>query len=126
MNPKNLKYSETHEWVKVEDDMATVGISDYAQSELGEKVFVELPKLGASVSKDEVFGTIESYKAVSDLVAPVSGEVVKVNDAVVQDPELVSQNPYEEGWIVVLRMADPKELDELMTADQYDAFLKEH
>lgn len=126
MNPGNLKYSSTHEWVKAEGDVATIGITDYAQSELGEIVFVELPKVGSKVSNGDVFGTIESYKTVSDLVSPVSGEVVEVNSALASAPELVNDSAFEEGWTVKIKMTDPSELDSLMTAEQYEGVLKEH
>ncbi len=123
MVPEDLKYTDTHEWVKTEDEIATVGITDYAQAELGEKVFVELPKVGASARRGEVFGSVESFKAVSDLVSPVTGEVVEVNEKVVNDPELISRSPYGDGWLVRVAMADPKQLDDLMTADRYRTML---
>lgn len=126
MNPGNLKYSNTHEWVRPDGDVATLGITDYAQSELGEIVFVELPKVGAKCNKDDVLGTIESYKAVSDLMCPVSGEVVEVNSALADSPQQVNDSPYEDGWLVKLKLADPSELDGLMTAEQYEGVLKEH
>lgn len=126
MNPGNLKYTETHEWVRLDEDLATVGITEYAESELGEKVFVEMPKVGTPVRKGDVFGAIESYKAVSDLVAPLSGEVAKINEEVARDPEIISQSPYDRGWIAIIRVANPRELDSLMSADDYETFLKEH
>ncbi len=126
MNPGNLKYSETHEWVKTDGDVATIGITDYAQSELGEIVFVELPKIGAALTKGDVLGTIESYKTVSDLMCPVSGEVAEVNSALVDSPQSVNDSPYEEGWLVKVKMADPAETAGLMTAEQYEGVLKEH
>ncbi len=126
MNPGNLKYSETHEWVKSEGNTATIGITDYAQSELGEIVFVELPKVGAKFDKGDVFGTIESYKTVSDLMCPVSGEVVEVNSALADSPQFVNDSPYEQGWLVKLKMTDPTEAEALMSAEQYEGVLKEH
>ena len=126
MNPGNLKYTNTHEWARVDDGSATVGISDYAQSELGEIVYAELPKVGAVVQKDDALGTIESYKTVSDLLAPVSGEVIAVNTDLVESPQFVNESPYEKGWLVVIKMSDPSELEQLMNADQYDTFLQEH
>lgn len=126
MNPSNLKYSSTHEWVNAQVGIATLGITDYAQSELGEIVFVELPKVGSEFDKGDVLGTVESYKTVSDLVCPVSGEVVDVNSALADSPQFVNESPYEQGWTVKIRMADPGELDDLMTAEQYEGVLKEH
>lgn len=126
MNPGNLKYSSTHEWVNAEGGIATLGITDYAQSELGEIVYVELPKVGAKCQKGDAFGTVESYKTVSDLMCPVSGEVVEVNSSLVGSPQLLNESPYEHGWTIKLKMADPSELDTLMTADSYEGVLKEH
>ena len=126
MNPGNLKYSSTHEWVNAQGGIATLGITDYAQSELGEIVFVELPKVGSKFDKGDVLGTVESYKTVSDLTCPVSGEVVEVNSALADSPQFVNESPYEQGWTVKIRMADPSELDGLMTAQQYEGVLKEH
>lgn len=126
MNPGNLKYSSTHEWANAEDGIATLGITDYAQSELGEIVFVEVPHVGSKFDKGDVFGTVESYKTVSDLVCPVSGEVVEVNSALAGSPQFVNESPYDQGWLVKLKMTDPSELDGLMSAEQYEGVLKEH
>lgn len=126
MNPGNLKYSSTHEWVKPEADTAVIGITDYAQSELGEIVFVELPKVGAKCDKGEVLGTIESYKTVSDLMCPVSGEVLEVNSALADSPQFVNESPYQEGWLIKLKMSDPSELDGLLSAEQYEGVLRTH
>lgn len=126
MNPGSLKYSSTHEWVKPEDGFATLGITDYAQSELGEIVFVELPKVGAKCDKGDLLGTIESYKTVSDLMCPVSGEVVEVNSTLADSPQFVNESPYEQGWLIKLKLSDPSELDGLMSAEQYEGVLKEH
>lgn len=121
--PKGLKYSTEHEWVLVENDNgAVIGISDFAQSELGDVVYVEAPELGEKVSKDDPFGAVESVKAVSDLYAPVSGEVTEVNDALPDTPELINDDPYGEGWIIKVAMSDPGEIDELMTAEEYAAY----
>ena len=120
-----LRYSKTHEWVRADGDVATVGISDYAQSELGDIVFVELPEVGSRFEAGEVFGTIESYKTVSDLMCPVSGEVVEVNSALAGSPQLVNESALDEGWLVKIRMTDPAQLEALMTAEQYEAVLKE-
>jgi len=124
-HPRDLKYSKSHEWVRVEGDMATVGIPDHAQGELGDVVFVELPDVGRKLQKDEVFGTVESVKAVSDLISPVSGEVVEVNKDLVDSPEMINQEPYGAGWMVVIRMENPGELDSLMSAEEYEAFIQE-
>lgn len=121
--PKGLKYSKEHEWVLVEDeDGAVIGISDFAQNELGEVVFVEAPELGEKISRDDPFGAVESVKAVSDLYAPVSGAVTEVNDALPDTPELINEDPYGEGWIIKVAMSDPGELDDLMTAEEYAAY----
>jgi glycine cleavage system H protein len=119
MVPKELKYTEEHEWARVEDDIVTVGLTDYAQKELGDIVFVELPNEGETLVQSEPFGTVEAVKAVSEIFAPVSGEVVKVNDALDDTPQLINQDPYEEGWMVKVRLSDPNELEHLMDADQY-------
>lgn len=121
-----IRYSKTHEWVRADGDVATVGISEHAQSELGDIVFVELPQVGARFEAGDVFGVVESYKTVSDLICPVSGEVVEVNSALAGSPQLVNESALEEGWLVKIRMTDPAQLDELMTAEQYEAALKEH
>ena len=119
MVPKELKYTEEHEWARVEDDIVTVGLTDYAQKELGDIVFVELPNEGETLVQAEPFGTVEAVKAVSEIFAPVSGEVVKVNDALDDTPQLINQDPYEEGWLVKVRLSDPGELENLMNSDQY-------
>ena len=126
MNPGNLKYTDSHEWVKSDGDIATAGVTDYAQSELGEIVFVELPKVGSKFDKGEVLGSIESYKTVSDLMCPVSGEVVEVNSTLTGSPQFVNESAFEQGWMVKLKMTDPAELDKLMSAEQYETVLKEH
>lgn len=125
MHPEDLKYTISHEWVKVDDDLATVGITDHAQSELGDIVYVELPEQGTTIQRGNVFGTIESIKTVSDLLAPVSGEVVEVNDELPEAPEQVNENPYASGWMIIMKMDDPSELEELMSSEQYDTFLQE-
>jgi glycine cleavage system H protein len=117
--PDNLKYSKDHEWVRVEGDKVAVGITDYAQGELGDVVFVELPEIGKKLEKGEAFGTIEAVKAVSDLYCPVSGEIVEINDKLEGDPALVNQSPYEDGWMVKVLASDMNELDELMDATAY-------
>jgi len=122
-SPSDRRYTKEHEWVRVEDNMGTVGITDYAQDQLGDIVYVDLPSPGTQVKQLEKLGEIESVKAVSDLYSPVSGEVVEVNQGVNDRPELVNQSPYEEGWLVRLRLADPAELDNLLTAKQYDELI---
>ncbi len=124
-HPGNLKYSKTDEWVRVEGDQATIGITDYAQDQLGDIVYVELPwDAGTSVSHEGKFGDIESVKATSELISPISGEVVKVNEDLKDRPELINDNPYEDGWMLVVKIANPAELDSLMSADQYTAYLQ--
>jgi len=124
-SPTDRRYTNEHEWVRVADGVGTVGITDYAQDQLGDIVYVDLPAPGTSVKQSDKLGEIESVKAVSDAYAPVSGEVVDVNEEVNDHPELVNESPYEKGWLVRLRLADPAELDALLTADQYDQFLAE-
>jgi glycine cleavage system H protein len=120
--PQELRYTEEHEYVKQADEagVVTVGITEYAQDQLGDVVFVELPKVGASFGRMEVFGTIEAVKAVSELFSPVTGEVVAVNDALDANPALVNTDPYGEGWMIRIRLANPAELDGLMDADAYE------
>jgi glycine cleavage system H protein len=122
-SPSDRRYTKEHEWVRVEDNMGTVGITDYAQDQLGDIVYVDLPSPGTQVKQLEKLGEIESVKAVSDLYSPVSGELVEVNQGVNDRPELVNQSPYEEGWLVRVRLADPAELDNLLTAKQYDELI---
>lgn len=119
--PSGLKYTKDHEWLLVEGDVATIGITDFAQGELGDIVYVEIETVGDTVEKDAVFGTVEAVKTVSDLFMPVTGEVLEVNDKLVSDPELVNKDPYGDGWMVKIRIADAMQLDELMSADQYQA-----
>ncbi|HXG24834.1 MAG TPA: glycine cleavage system protein GcvH [Chthonomonadales bacterium] len=118
--PSDLKYTKTHEWVRVNGDIATIGITDYAQSELGDIVFLELPEAGRILAQDEVFGTVESVKAVSDLYSPVSGEVVEVNHAIVDATETVNEDPYGSGWMIRVRMSNPAELEELLSDRDYE------
>ncbi|MBW2039645.1 MAG: glycine cleavage system protein GcvH [Deltaproteobacteria bacterium] len=122
--PEELKYIETHQWIKPEGTVGTVGITDYAQDQLGEVVLVELPKVGNSVKKGEVFGTIESVKAVSDLYSPVNGEVKEVNEELYDEPKLVNDDPYGKGWMLKVEMADLDQLDDLLSASDYQATLK--
>ncbi|MDR3589024.1 MAG: glycine cleavage system protein GcvH [Negativicutes bacterium] len=117
--PKELKYSKDHEWIKTEGKLATVGITDFAQSQLGDVVFVEVPVVGAAVEAGKTFSVVESVKAVSDIYAPVSGIVVKVNDALTDAPELINQDAYGQGWIAVIEMSDPAQLGTLMDSEEY-------
>ncbi len=121
--PEELKYTKDHEWTRIDGETAVVGITDYAQSELGDIVYVELPEVGTSVKQGESFGTIEAVKAVSDLYAPVSGEVIAVNDKLNDSPELVNRDPYGEGWMIKIKMTDPAELEKLLDKSQYEALL---
>lgn len=121
-SPPDLKYTKEHEWVRVEGDIGTVGITDYAQDQLGDIVFVDLPSTGITVSQMQKFGEIESVKAVSELFSPVSGEVSEVNTALADQPELVNDFPYGEGWMLRIRLSEPSEVDQLLTAQDYDEF----
>ncbi|MBI3796982.1 MAG: glycine cleavage system protein GcvH [Deltaproteobacteria bacterium] len=123
--PKELRYSQEHEWVAVEENIATIGITDYAQEQLGDVVYVELPEMGAPVTKDEAFGVVESVKAVSDIYAPVSGTVVEINISLPDSPETVNDDPYGDAWMIRVEMSDLGELGDLMTADQYKKFVAE-
>ncbi len=123
--PSNLKYTKDHEWIKIDGEMATVGITDYAQGELGDIVYVEVDTEGEELDKEETFGTIEAVKTVSDLFMPVSGEVAEFNGALEDDPELINKDPYGEGWIVKVKMSDPSEADELLDAEAYKALISD-
>jgi len=123
--PEDLKYSKQHEWVLVEGGVATVGITDYAQDQLGDIVFVELPAVGDKVSKEDAFGVVESVKAVSDIYAPVSGKVVEVNDDLPENPEMLNEDSYGDGWIIKIEMNDLDELQDLMTAAEYEEYVAE-
>jgi glycine cleavage system H protein len=117
--PAELKYCETHEWLRVEGNRATVGITDYAQSELGDVVYVELPDAGKEIEPEVPFGTIESVKAVADLFCPLNCKVVEVNNAVIDSPDIVNQSPYGDGWMIVVEVADPSQFDALLDAETY-------
>ena len=123
--PEDLKYSKEHEWVLVEGSVATVGITDYAQDQLGDIVFVELPGIGDKVSKEDAFGVVESVKAVSDVYAPVSGKVLEINDDLPENPEMVNEDPYGDGWLIKIEMSDPEELQDLMSATEYEEYVAE-
>ncbi|HKI18734.1 MAG: glycine cleavage system protein GcvH [Candidatus Binatales bacterium] len=118
--PPVLKYSKEHEWVATEGSVATVGITDYAQDQLGEIVYVELPAVGDKISKDDPFGVVESVKAVSDIYAPLSGTVVEINEDLPESPEVVNEDPYGDGWLVKVKISDPTELDDLMDNEEYE------
>jgi glycine cleavage system H protein len=121
--PSELKYTASHEWVKIEGDIATVGITDHAQSELGDVVFVELPEAGLAVSESDRFGTVESVKTVSDLYAPLNGEVVEVNPALGAQPELINSEPYGSGWLVKIKLSGSADTSSLLSAEAYEATL---
>ncbi|OGQ07610.1 MAG: glycine cleavage system protein H [Deltaproteobacteria bacterium RIFCSPLOWO2_12_FULL_40_28] len=123
--PQDLKYSKEHEWVRVEGQIATIGVTDFAQEQLGDIVMVELPSEGTILTKDESFGVVESVKSVSDVFAPVSGKIVEANDPLTDSPGIMNEDCYGEGWIVKVEMSDPKELDSLMDAKAYQACLAE-
>ena len=122
-SPQGLKYTKEHEWVRMDGDVATIGITDYAQDALGDIVLLDLPATGTNVSYTEKFGEIESVKAVSELFAPVAGEVVDINSALEDSPELVNDSPYDEGWMLRVRLSDPSEVEKLLDANQYDEYL---
>ena len=123
--PEDLKYTEEHEWVLLEGELVSIGISDFAQDQLGDVVFVELPEVGDRVEVGKAFGVVESVKAVSDIYAPLAGEVVEVNVDLPDAPELINTSPYEDGWMIRIKPDDPAELDDLMDASAYQAFIEE-
>jgi len=125
MYSDDFLYSKDHEWTRVEDGDATVGITHHAQEELGDIVFVELPEVGTDLSAGDTFGSVESVKAVSDLFAPVSGEIIEVNEVLEDKPELMNEDPHGDGWILKIRMSDKADLDSLISADEYEAYIKE-
>ncbi|MCH8814116.1 MAG: glycine cleavage system protein GcvH [Chloroflexi bacterium] len=122
-SPQDLKYTKEHEWVRMDGDVGTIGITDYAQDALGDIVLLDLPATGTNVSYMDKFGEIESVKAVSELFAPVTGEVVDINSALEDSPELVNDSPFDEGWILRVRLSDPSEVEKLLDANQYDEYL---
>lgn len=121
--PEDLKYTKDHEWARIEGDVVTIGITDYAQSELGDIVYVELPEVGNQTTQGESFGTIEAVKAVSDLFAPLSGEVIEVNTALTDQPEIINKDPYGEGWIIKIKISNPSEVDKLLNKEQYEELI---
>ncbi|PQD95223.1 glycine cleavage system protein H [Pradoshia eiseniae] len=122
---KDLKYTKEHEWVKQEDGTVRIGITDFAQAELGDIVFVELPEVDDEIKKDEPFGSVESVKTVSELYAPISGKVVAINESLSDSPEFVNESPYEKAWMIIVEPSDSSELDELLNADQYERVINE-
>jgi glycine cleavage system H protein len=122
--PEDNRYAKSHEYVHLEGDVATIGITDYAQKELGDVVFVELPQVGSQLDAADELGSIESVKAVSELFSPVSGEVVEINEALADNPALVNTDPWGDGWMIRVRVSDPTEIDELMTAEEYDEYIE--
>ncbi len=125
MNPEDYKYTQEHEWVRVEGDVAVVGITDFAQQQLGDVVYVELPEPGAGVEQNQPFGSIDSVKTASDLYSPLTGEVIEVNENVNSDPALVNSDPYQDGWMIKVRPSDVSQLDSLMTSEQYAEYIKD-
>jgi glycine cleavage system H protein len=121
--PANLHYTKDHEWLRVEGDSAYAGVTDFAQSELGDIVFIEIETLGETLKKEEVFGTIEAVKTVSDMFMPVSGEIVEVNPAITDTPDVINKDPYGKGWMIKIKMSDPAEVKELLDAEKYKALL---
>lgn len=121
--PADIKYSKDHEWIRVEGDTALVGISDFAQSELGDIVFVDINTVGETLAKNSVFGTVEAVKTVSDLFMPVSGEVLEVNSKLDSRPELINHDPYGEGWLIKIQLSNPEELNTLMDSDSYKSYI---
>lgn len=123
--PAGFKYSKEHEWVFTEENVATIGISDHAQEKLGEIVYVELPAVGDTISKDDPFGVVESVKAVSDIYAPISGTVVAINQDLAESPEIVNEDPYGDGWMIKVKMSDDDDLQDLMDGDEYEEMIAE-
>ena len=125
MYPETYRYTKEHEWVLVEADTATVGITFHAQEQLGDIVFVELPAIGDKVSKEDAFGVVESVKSVNDVYAPISGKVLEVNDDLPENPEMVNDDPYGDGWMIKIELTDAEELDDLMSAEEYKDYVAE-
>jgi glycine cleavage system H protein len=125
MSLEELRYTQDHEWASIEEGVAAIGITDYAQKQLGDVVFVELPAVGRNLARGEVFGVVESVKAVSDLFSPLSGEVIAVNPSLVESPQLINADPYHDGWMIKIRIAKVEELEKLMSSREYEKFLEE-
>ena len=124
MIPTHLKYTQEHEWALTEDDIVTIGITDHAVDELGEIVFVELPEVGTLIGQMDEFGAVESVKTLSSLFSPITGEIIEVNKDVVQSPGTINDSPYDEGWLVKIRLSEPNEIDDLMTSQEYESYLE--
>lgn len=125
MNPEELRYTPSHEWVRIDGDVGTIGITDYAQKELGEIVYLELPEVGHVFNADEEFGTVESVKAVSELFTPLSGEIADVNKAAVAEPGIVNDDPFGDGWLIKMKLTTDEEIQKLMTAEEYSEYVKQ-
>ena len=123
--PANLKYTKDHEWIKVDGDVATIGVTDFAQSQLGDIVFIEIETVGETLAKEEVFGTIEAVKTVSDMFMPVAGEVLEVNPKITEQPDVVNKDPYGDGWMIKVKVSNPAELNELLSPEQYKGTINE-
>ena len=123
--PRDLRYTKSHEWVRIDGDIATIGLSDYAQAELGDITYLELPEVGSNVTQSEPFGVVESVKAASDIYAPLDGEVIEINSAAVDAPDVVNASPYDNAWLVKVRLSDPAQIETLMDPDTYDTFAEE-
>ena len=123
-SPQDLKYTKSHEWVRVDGEIATIGVTDYAQSELGDITYLELPDVGGSVSGGEPFGVVESVKAASDIYTPIDGEVIERNEDAIAAPDVVNSSPYEGAWLIKVRVSDPAQLEQLMSAVEYEELLK--
>ena len=123
--PKDLKYTNDHEWVKIEGDIATIGITDFAQGELGDIVYVEVETVDETLEREEVFGTVEAVKTVSDLFAPLSGEVIEFNQSLEDEPEKVNSDPYGEGWMIRIKLNNPAEVDDLLSAEEYSEVVED-
>ncbi len=124
MNPKELRFTKEHEWAAIEEGVGRVGITDYAQKQLGDVVFVELPAIGRTLAQGGAFGVVESVKAVSDLFSPLTGEVIAVNQALLDSPQLINSDPYHEGWMIQIKLSRPEEIDVLMSSAEYEKFLE--
>jgi glycine cleavage system H protein len=124
-SPRDLKYTKSHEWVRIDGDVATFGLTDHAQSELGDITYLELPEIGGAVTQAEPYGVVESVKAASDIYAPLDGEVIEINNVAVDAPDVVNKSPYEDAWLVKVRISDPAQASNLMDPDTYDQFAEE-
>ena len=125
MNPEDLRYTQSHEWVRIDGDVGTIGITDYAQKELGDIVYLELPEVGHVFNAGDEFGTVESVKAVSELFTPVSGEIVEINKGAVTEPGIVNDDPFGDGWMIKLKLSTDAEVQKLLTAEQYEEYVKQ-